>query len=143
MLAGQHKAAQESFESAIRLYPELTLAQSNLGVALFSQQRYQDAEILYKKILKQNPNAYYAYEGYGNVLRMQRRYNEALVCYEKAIQLKDDFIPAHTNRLYTLSYHVLCAPEEMLQAHMEWSRRFSAPEIISRNPVTSACRTRP
>lgn len=128
MLAHQLNPAQASFEHAIRLNPDLTVAQSNLGVVLFAQQRYQEAEIIYKNILRKDPNSYYANDAYGDILRMQCRYNEALDCYEKAIRLNKNFKLAHAHRLYTLSYHVLRDPKEILKAHMEWDRQFAASE---------------
>ena len=59
--------------------------------------KFEEAEKLYREILKTNPNDLDAYNNLGVLLNDTGRLDEAEVSYKKAIELKPDYAEAHNN----------------------------------------------
>jgi protein O-GlcNAc transferase len=73
----------EAIQSAIKHYQERDL---------------QGAEVIYKEILKVQPDNYSVYNNLGHVLREKGELSEAIFCYRKAVEINPD-IPMGYNNL--------------------------------------------
>ena len=67
------------------------------ALAVFKNGKSQEAERLYRKILKKQPNYLYANHNLGLLLQALGRFDEAEVSYKKAIELKPDYAEVYNN----------------------------------------------
>jgi len=94
--------AEASCRQALALreaYPE---AHVNLGNALWSAGRLDEASRAYRRALSLAPGYADAHNNLGNVLRAQGRPGEAEACYRQALALVPDFVDALGNLAVTL-----------------------------------------
>ena len=73
------------------------VTEGNLGAALQSEQRLDEAAAHYRRAIALRPDYAAAYSNLGTALRAQRRLDEAVAAYERAIALQPDFPDAHYN----------------------------------------------
>ena len=74
----------------------------NLGAALQSEGRLDEAAAHYRRAITLRPDYAAAYSNLGTALRGQGRLDEAVTTYERAIALQPDFPDAHYNLANTL-----------------------------------------
>ena len=67
------------------------------AITAHQEGKFEEAEQLYKEILKTNPNNLTAMNNLGVLLRSLGKFDEAEASYKKAIELKPDYIDAHNN----------------------------------------------
>ena len=67
------------------------------AVTAHQEGRLQEAEHLYRSILKDDPNNLNVYNNLGVLLQSLNRFEEAIDCSKKAINLKPDYTEAHYN----------------------------------------------
>ncbi len=94
-----------ALSSAERLYRQilgtnpcptiLQAAANNLGIALFAQKQFAEAENWFRHVLRINPNDADVYFNLGNVLLQLKRLDEAVACFEEALRLN----PNHADAL--------------------------------------------
>ncbi|MGP8260357.1 MAG: tetratricopeptide repeat protein [Acidobacteriaceae bacterium] len=101
-VAGQYKAAIESYDKVILLNPNYAEAFCNRGSVLFQLQQYQGALESYDKAILLKPDFVEAHNNRGNTLHALQQYQAALESFDKAILLKPGFVEAHNNRGNTL-----------------------------------------
>jgi len=73
------------------------VTETNLGAALQSDQRFDEAAAHYRRAIQLRPEYAAAYSNLGTALRAQKRLDEAVAAYERAIALQPDFPDAHYN----------------------------------------------
>ena len=73
------------------------VTEMNLGAALQSQGRLDEAAAHYRRAIALRPDYAAAYSNLGTALRAQGRLDEAVATYERAIALQPDFPDAHYN----------------------------------------------
>jgi len=78
------------------------VTEMNLGAALQSERRLDDAAAHYRRAIVLRPDYAAAYSNLGTALRGQGRLDEAVTTYERAIALQPDFPDAHYNLANTL-----------------------------------------
>jgi tetratricopeptide (TPR) repeat protein len=61
------------------------------------QENFQQAEIIYKEILRLNPSDFHILNYLGNVIQDLHRYDEATSCYQKAIQIQQSYAGSYFN----------------------------------------------
>jgi tetratricopeptide (TPR) repeat protein len=79
----------------LELRPDLAEAHNNLGNALLSLRRYEEAAASYRRALDLRPNAPGAHANLGNALRALGRSQEALIHCRRALELEPDSADAH------------------------------------------------
>jgi predicted O-linked N-acetylglucosamine transferase (SPINDLY family) len=114
-LAGQYKAAIESYDKVILLNPDYAEAYCNRGNILYFFKHYQEALKSYDKAVLLEPDYVEAHNNRGNVLHALQQYQAALESYDKAILLKPDFAEAHNNRGNAL--HALQQDQAALESY--------------------------
>ena len=102
---GEPIQALALIEQAIKIHPDHSVCQSNLGNVYQSLNRFDQAIFAYTKSLELNPQFYDAYFNLGVVTSAapdtdQRQ--KALECYNRALLLNPSFASAHNNRGLTL-----------------------------------------
>ncbi|WP_413172540.1 tetratricopeptide repeat protein [Anabaena azotica] len=73
------------------------------GDTLLQLQRYEDALVVYQKVVKIKPNHFQGWYGQGKALFKLKKYQESLIAYDKAIQLQPDYLEAWTGRGFALA----------------------------------------
>ena len=73
------------------------VTEGNLGAALQSEQRLDEAAAHYRRAIAFRPDYAAAYSNLGTALRAQGRLDEAVATYERALALQPDFPDAHYN----------------------------------------------
>lgn len=67
------------------------------AVALHRDGKLDEAAVLYRICLQNNPNSSTAWTNYGALLRRQSRFAEACVAHRKALEIKPDLVNARSN----------------------------------------------
>ena len=98
---GHWKNSITIFQHAIKVtgkkYPNLAVAHNHLGMALFAEQRNEEAIMNYKSAIKLNPEHTYAHYNLGIALFAEQRNEEAISHYKRAISLSPNYTFAHYN----------------------------------------------
>jgi len=84
---GDYGAAQRSFQTAIRLQPNLTVAHAGLGFVFLQQNIFKEAIAAYQKAIQINPDFIQIYKDLGLAYTKYEQYDEAIQTYKRAIQL--------------------------------------------------------
>jgi tetratricopeptide (TPR) repeat protein len=84
---GNNDAAMESYDQAIRLYPQYAAAINNRGVALLNKAEYGSALVEFYAAIKLNPQFPLAYNNRANAFFKLGKLNEALSDYTIALSL--------------------------------------------------------
>jgi tetratricopeptide (TPR) repeat protein len=90
--------ALASYDKALALKPDFTVAFKNRGTVLKYLNRFEEALASYDKALALKPDYADAFNNRGNVLQELKRFDEALASYDKALALKPDFADVFNNR---------------------------------------------
>jgi len=89
------------FKHAIRVtdkkYPTLAVIHNNLGIALFAEQKNEEAISHYKMAIKLKPTNTKAYYNLGIALFADGKNEEAISHYKMAIKLNPNYTNAHYN----------------------------------------------
>ena len=75
-----------------------------IGVALISENRYEEAIKYYDKILEVNPDDQKALLNKGSVLKDLERYEEAIKYYDKILEVNPDHVKALSNKGISLAW---------------------------------------
>ena len=97
-LAGLAKASDASSkQTVVRLDVEIAISHGNLGNALQSQGRFEEAVAHYKKALRLDPNNVEAHNNWGYALEALGRPQEAIAHYQDALRIKPEIAEVHYN----------------------------------------------
>jgi len=88
----------ENFQQFIKLAPNSTLGQNNLGAVLYKLERYDEAINCYDRAIQLKPDDIQSHFNRGIALGKLKRYDEAVKCYDQIIFLKPDNEEVHLNR---------------------------------------------
>lgn len=94
---GNIETATQSIEALVKKAPELDFIYTNLGLAYFKQEIYQQAEAAFERAISQNNRDSVAYNHLGIIARMRGDFDNARQAYEKAISIDADYAAAHLN----------------------------------------------
>ena len=84
---GDYDTARRSFQTAIRLQPNLTVAHAGLGFVFLQQNVFKEAIAAYQKAIQINPDSIQIYKDLGLAYTKYEQYDEAIQTYKRAIQL--------------------------------------------------------
>jgi protein O-GlcNAc transferase len=126
MSMGKLEAARAAYRRALAIDPKFAEAYSNLGNAVRELGRLQEAEEAYRHSLTLAPNSVEALNNFATVLKDCGQFEEAIAALRKALAMRPDFVTAHHNLLMTMQYDPGTTPAQLLEAHLEFDRRFAA-----------------
>ena len=92
---GKLAAAEQEYQWAIRLKPDMAEAYGNLGVLLGKQRRLGEAEAAFRLALQFNPTNVAAYTNLGTACLEQGRAAEAETWFRQAILIRPDIADGH------------------------------------------------
>ncbi len=95
--AGNHEAAVEYIERAIRLQGNAAFYHNNLGEAYLALRRISAAAACYRRAAALKPDYAEAWNNLGVALTEQGDLDEAVACCRRALALKPDYVDAHNN----------------------------------------------
>jgi len=101
---GQPRTALESFDEAIRLYPEYFDAYTNRGAVYNTLGQYQQAIRDLDKAIQLKPRVALAYNNRGNAYGDLNQLHRAIQDYDEAIRLDPQFALAYSNRALAYTY---------------------------------------
>jgi tetratricopeptide (TPR) repeat protein len=93
-----HPEAVDLISRAVALEPDNGEFHYNLGVALQTLGRADEAAASYRQALRLQPHRAEAHNNLGHALLQQGRLADALPCFAQALQLRPDYAEAHHNR---------------------------------------------
>ena len=70
---------------------------TNLGIAYFNQNKYEQAEVAFERAISLNKDDAVAYNHLGILTRMRGEFQKARQHYERAISIDDEYAAAHLN----------------------------------------------
>ena len=73
------------------------VTETNLGVALQTAHRMDEAIVHYRRAIAERPDYAPAYSNLATALRQERKIDEAVACYQQALKLQPEFAAAHYN----------------------------------------------
>lgn len=85
---GQLTAAVETHRSALTLQPDHPLIEYNLAATLGDAKQFDEAEVIYKRIIARQPDFVKALVNLGNIYRENNRHDEAMALFERAIAIE-------------------------------------------------------
>jgi predicted O-linked N-acetylglucosamine transferase (SPINDLY family) len=86
-----------AYRHALRIQPDYLEAELNLGNALASLGRFEDAVAHFRRVLASNPTSVEALNNLGNALREQGKLDEAVGPFREALELQPRFAEGHNN----------------------------------------------
>ena len=92
-----YRSAMSIWQSVLEVVPDNPVAHNNLGLALKSLDRVNEAIMHYQTAIKLNPGEAKAYNNLGIALKSLGRLDEAVNCYRNAILLEPNYVEAHNN----------------------------------------------
>ncbi|MGN6148129.1 MAG: tetratricopeptide repeat protein [Rhizomicrobium sp.] len=93
----QELEAEAALSALLKGRPSDANALQLLGVLRRAQNRWEEAETLYRQALAIDPTQPHVHQNLGNLLRMMGRNDEALAEHREAIRLKPNYVEAHLN----------------------------------------------
>jgi tetratricopeptide (TPR) repeat protein len=96
--SGALSSAERLYRQILETNPSSTIleaAANNLGIALFAQKQFAEAENWFRHVLRINANDADVHFNLGNVLMPLRRLDEAVACFEESLRLN----PNHADAL--------------------------------------------
>ncbi|MBF0380939.1 MAG: glycosyltransferase family protein [Magnetococcales bacterium] len=105
LLSKQYVKAIKCLSDCLAIKPNNISALSNLGFALQSVGKVDEAIICYNKAIALAPQYLQAHYNLGNAQREQGKLADAVASYKRVITLNPDYVSAHYNLGYTLQNH--------------------------------------
>lgn len=92
---GRPAEALEALEQSVKQYPNWSIAEGNLALALQRLERWEEAASYYRLSLSHNSKQPQAWLSLGDVLMALQKQNDALEAFTKAAELQPDYALAH------------------------------------------------
>lgn len=99
---GEHSEAITSYERAIELNPEYSVAWMNKGVSLSILGCFEDALDCYERSLSIEPNCALTWKNIGVALRKLKRYKEVVLACEIGLEYEPDYVDLLGDRALAL-----------------------------------------
>ena len=122
------------FRESIRLRPADPWAYLNLGKALRTQDKLDEAESAFRQAIRLAPNLSPAYNMLGSLLREQGRIREGIDSFRTSVRLDPAAREPHSNLCYALHFDPQATGDQILEQHLDWSRRFAEPLLAQIRP---------
>lgn len=134
---GHYAAARRELESAQRLRPDDADVLNLLGLVYFKTNAFPEAEVIYRRLIRENPNVFILHSNLGLILFKQGKHDEAETFLRRAIELRPNYAKSHLylgllyrqKRKYGLALeHLRFAGADKLVREVEAEMRPPAPK---------------
>ena len=145
---GRYGEARRELEAAQRLRPDDADVLNLLGLVYFKTSAFPEAEVIYRRLIGENPNVFILHSNLGLILFKQGKNEEAEHFLRRAVDLRPNYAKSHLylgllyrqKRKYTEALeHLRFAGADKLVREVELEMRPAAPQAappIAPAPVT-------
>lgn len=92
---GRYAEARRELESAQRLRPEDADVLNLLGLVYFKTNAFPEAEVIYRRLIGENPNVFILHSNLGLILFKQGKQDEAEQFLRRAVELRPNYAKSH------------------------------------------------
>ena len=92
---GRHAEARRELEAAQRLRPEDADVLNLLGLVYFKTNAFPEAEVIYRRLIRENPNVFILHSNLGLILFKQGKHDEAETFLRRAVELRPNYAKSH------------------------------------------------
>ena len=92
---GRHAEARRELEAAQRLRPDDADVLNLLGLVYFKTNAFPEAEVIYRRLIRENPNVFILHSNLGLILFKQGKHDEAETFLRRAIELRPNYAKSH------------------------------------------------
>jgi uncharacterized protein (AIM24 family) len=92
---GRYAEARQQLESAQRLRPDDADVLNLLGLVYFKTNAFPEAEVIYRRLIRENPNVFILHSNLGLILFKQGKHDEAENFLRRAIELRPNYAKSH------------------------------------------------
>jgi uncharacterized protein (AIM24 family) len=92
---GRYAEARREFESAQRLRPDDADVLNLLGLVYFKTNAFPEAEVIYRRLVKENPNVFILHSNLGLILFKQNKLDEAEHFLLRSVELRPNYAKSH------------------------------------------------
>ena len=110
---------------AVQLRPADADARRQFGQVLVRLGRLDQAESHLREVVRLRPADTAAGNDLAVALLQQAKLDDAAAAFDRVLAVEPDNAAAHSMRLYLLNYDHRVRPEELLEEHRRWARRFA------------------
>ncbi|MDQ3283989.1 MAG: tetratricopeptide repeat protein [Acidobacteriota bacterium] len=135
---GRYAEARRELEAAQRLRPEDADVLNLLGLVYFKTNAFPEAEVIYRRLIGENPNVFILHSNLGLILFKQGKHDDAEQFLRRAIDLRPNYAKSHLylgllyrqKKKYPLALeHLRFAGAEKLVKEVEQEMRPAAPPV--------------
>jgi len=91
----RYAEARRELESAQRLRPDDADVLNLLGLVYFKTNAFPEAEVIYRRLIRENPNVFILHSNLGLILFKQGKHDEAENYLRRAIELRPNYAKSH------------------------------------------------
>ncbi|HEX8172912.1 MAG TPA: tetratricopeptide repeat protein [Thermoanaerobaculia bacterium] len=92
---GRYAEARRELEAAQRLRPDDADVLNLLGLVYFKTNAFPEAEVIYRRLIKENPNVFILHSNLGLILFKQGKQEEAEQFLRRAVELRPNYAKSH------------------------------------------------
>lgn len=92
---GRYAEARRELEAAQRLRPDDADVLNLLGLVYFKTNAFPEAEVIYRRLVGENPNVFILHSNLGLILFKQSKHEEAEQFLRRAIELRPNYAKSH------------------------------------------------
>lgn len=92
---GRYAEARRELEAAQRLRPDDADVLNLLGLVYFKTNAFPEAEVIYRRLIRENPNVFILHSNLGLILFKQGKHDEAETYLRRAIELRPNYAKSH------------------------------------------------
>jgi uncharacterized protein (AIM24 family) len=140
---GRYAEARRELEAAQRLRPDDADVLNLLGLVYFKTNAFPEAEVIYRRLIRENPNVFILHSNLGLILFKEGKPEEAEQFLLRAVELRPNYAKSHLylglvyrqKKKYGLAIeHLRFAGAEKIVREVELEMRPPAPKPIT--PIT-------
>ncbi|HUP59187.1 MAG TPA: tetratricopeptide repeat protein [Thermoanaerobaculia bacterium] len=92
---GRYAEARRELEAAQRLRPDDSDVLNLLGLVYFKTNAFPEAEVIYRRLIRENPNVFILHSNLGLILFKQGKHDEAEQYLLRAVELRPNYAKSH------------------------------------------------
>jgi uncharacterized protein (AIM24 family) len=92
---GRYAEARRELEGAQRLRPDDADVLNLLGLVYFKTNAFPEAEVIYRRLIRENPNVFILHSNLGLILFKQGKYDESEQFLRRSIELRPNYAKSH------------------------------------------------